>query len=657
MSKKTNTMEKTDRKKYQEQSKADERKRYEEKARKKNEEKAAKKRKKNQISVTGSLSEYPFLLAIKPKESYIFRSNDYQSDGYFYTILSYFHKDGSIDDFGPFWGINRIPTGLDGDISITCVETIQRMSEGWVKEHQTQAENIATMNSNEQATNNNKTNKSKGNKREMDLEQIALELQAGASYLACTYRLQIKAATQELLESALQAIDRLYVDRFSTLYACSYDGEQKEELSTLLRPNHYKKGKPFYFTSTELAGSYSLVTRGIEDEAGEYVGKMFGDVNTAGILFDINRYKHHIIVCNEQIDNRYYRANAADLWGSKISQSCLINNHKVAHIVLNGAKLDKLGPRFGTITRDLNMNVGDINMFEIFGDYDDELSLFPMQMQKLILMAEQAYASTDSDRSVIRGSLEEVATQFYIDQKMWHENAADNRHKIRVAGIPHKDVPKLQMFCAYLDTAYKTMCNTNNRDPEKLHALSILQLTFRNLLSNNGDLFNTITNPVIDKVQTARRVIYDFSELRIRGIGIMMAQLLNIIAFAIMNLSEGDTLIIHGAELIDNTIKNYLSSLFSQLYAKGGRICFLYNDNEKMLQDTAFSAMDKADYTIMGSMTDNCAALYQTVLGQTIPSNLVQLITSKSEELTFLHRDYNNVVFNRDLVLFPKRDL
>ena len=84
-------------------------------------------------------------------------------------------------------------------------------------------------------------------------------------------------------------------------------------------------------------------------------------------------------------------------------------------------------------------------------------------------------------------------------------------------------------------------------------------------------------------------------------------------------------------------------------------MAFLYNDNECMFNDVAFSGMDSADYTIMGTMTDNGVSHYQDVLGQTIPSNLVGLIASKNDRLTFIHRDYNNVVFNRDLVLFPRR--
>lgn len=614
------------------------------------------KKSKEEIIVDGSLTSYPFLMQIKPKESYIFRSNDYRCGEYYYAILSFFHNDGATDDFEPFWGINRIPVGLDQEVSVKCIQSIERMTDGWVKEHQTQAENIAEMNSNEQANGGTtKTGVIKANKREDDLEIIAQELQNGATYLACYFRLQIKAPSQEKLDDAIRTLDRIYTDYFATLYAASYDGEQHGELLSLIRPNIYKKGKPFYFTSTELAGEYSLVTRGIEDDAGEYVGTMYGDVNTAAILFDVNKYKHHVIVCSEQIDNIYGRNCATDLWGSKISQSCLMNNHKVAHIVLNGCNLGDLGPEFATITKKVDMNQGDINMFEMFGEYDDELSLFPMQMQKLILMTEQAYPATDADRAIIRGSLEEIATKFYIDNRMWYENAGNNRSRLRVTGIPHKDVPKLEMFCAYLESSYKAIVNSSSRDPEKLHALSVLNLTFRNLLSNNGDLFNTTTTSVIDGCSSARRVIYDFSQLRVRGIGIMMAQLLNIISFCSGNLGLGDTLIIHGADLIDDTIKEYLGALFSQLYAKGGRVCFLYNDNEKMLNDVRFSAMDKADYTVMGYMTDNCVARYQDTLGQTIPSNLVRLITTRNERLTFLHRDYNNVVFNRDLVLFPRK--
>lgn len=614
------------------------------------------KKKKEETVIEGNLKEFPNLMRIKPKESYVFRSNYYMCDGNYFVILSFFHNDGAVDDFPAFWGIDLVPSGLDDDISITNIETVERMSDGWVKEHQSQAENVAQMNTTEQANpGSSKMNRLKAGRREMDLNQIALEIQAGAVYLACAFRMRIKAPSLEKLDRAVSAIERHYIDAYTTLYAACYDGEQCGELSSLLRPLALKKGKPHYFTSTEYAGAYSLVTRGIEDDAGEYVGTMFGDVNTAAILFDVDRYRRHIIVCNEQIDMVYGRNYASDLWGSKISQACLINNHKAAHIVLDGCNLDEIGPKFPNITKKVDLNKGDVNMFELFGDSDDELSLFAMQMEKLTLMTEQMYPPTDSDRSVIRGYVKEIATKFYIDQGMWYENAKNNRDRLRVVGIPHGDVPKLELFSTYLQTAHKAAVMSGARDEEELHALKILNLTFKSMLDNNGALFNTVTTAEIDTCTSARRVIYDFSQLLVRGKGIMMAQLLNIISFCTGNLGVGDVLVIHGADLIDDTVKDYMTALFEQLYAKGGRVCFLYNDNERMMDDIRFSHMDKADYTIMGYMTDNCVARYQDVLGQTIPSNLVGLITTKNDYMTFLHRGYNNVVFRRDLILKPRR--
>ena len=60
---------------------------------------------------------------------------------------------------------------------------------------------------------------------------------------------------------------------------------------------------------------------------------------------------------------------------------------------------------------------------------------------------------------------------------------------------------------------------------------------------------------------------------------------------------------------------------------------------------------DKADYTILGTMTKNQVADYQKALGQTIPGDLSGLVTIKNEGLAYLRREYMNVVFEQDLAL------
>ena len=220
-----------------------------------------------------------------------------------------------------------------------------------------------------------------------------------------------------------------------------------------------------------------------------------------------------------------------------------------------------------------------------------------------------------------------------------------------MVGIPHKQVPKLEMFVAYLDTAYNNMKSTLARDNEELHALNVLALTFRNLLSSNGDLFNTITSDSIDGAAHGRRVIYDFSRLLQRGIGVAMAQLVNVIGFAVNSMGVGDLVIIHGADKIDAGVKKYLDVQFDKLFDAGGRVAYLYNSIDKMLGDAEFCKFDRADYMIFGNMSDGQAISYQKAVNQDIPADLVRLITNRSESINYIRRGFDNIVFTRDLTL------
>lgn len=610
-----------------------------------------KKKKKKKEKKDYTFNAYPHLLALKPKECYIFHSDYFQIDNQVATILAYFHKDGAMDNFGPFWGINRIPAGLGEDIVTLTFEQISRMPEGWIQDHQTKAEGIAAMDEQEVGRAGTRTSKNAAGRKSQDMDIIARELQEGAAYLNVQFRLMIKAPDVDRLDYALAQIKRLYVDRFGTLEVAAFAGDERAELTGLFNKNEKKIGRGFYFTSTEFAGSYSLVTHGLEDPAGEYVGYMVGDVNNSAVLFDVDNYKHHSVIVNENYHEKLGRVHISDMWGSKVSQSALMNNHKVVHVMMNGCDMDKIGPKFTSLTYKIDMHQGAVNMFEMFGTIDDEMSVFPSQMQKLILMAEQAYETTDSDRSIIRGSLEEVATKFYVDRRMWHENAKLHRDKIRVVGIPHNEVPRLQEFVSYLETAYKQQAMSDAKDDKKLQAVSVLRLVFRNMLSNNGDLFNTITSDTIDGAKSGHRVLYDFGGLMRRGKGVAMAQLVNVIGFAVGNLGYGDTVIIHGTDLIADSVKPYLESQFSHLFAKGGRVVYVYDDTDAMLADKNFCHFDKADYTIFGNMTDTMIMDYQRLLGQDIPPDLARLITNKSDSVCYIRRGFDNVVFKQDLAL------
>ncbi|MFD7661230.1 hypothetical protein [Streptomyces sp. NPDC059788] len=600
----------------------------------------------------GTFDAYPHLLALKPKEKYFFRSDYFEVDGSVACILAYFHDDAAHDNFAAFWGIDRIPDGLDERVTAVVLEQVKRMDDKWIDSYTKQSEKLERLDANEQEETGTTSSQRKAAKISGDLGVTIAELQDGAGYLSVHNRLFLKAPDLATLDDTIDRVTRLYIDRFGTLKAAPYAGEQRQELSGLWKNNEKKKGKGFHFTSTELAGSYSLVTNGLNDKSGEYVGYMVGDVNNSAVLMDVNAYDDHVIVADATLSEYLDRQRVANMWCSKISQATLLNNGQVVHLVLDGANLDKLGPKFERLTSRVDLNQGDVNMFEMFGEEEDELTVFSAQMEKLKLMFEQLYETTDGAvGSIIRSALEDTATDFYIEQGMWRHNAKEQRHRLRVVNIPHTQVPRLQMFVSYLATAHKTLLSSSKTDADQLRAYNVLKGIASAMLSTNGDLFNNHTASAVDGVRDSPRVVYDFSRLIRRGKGVAMAQLVNIVGFAVGKLELGDTVIIHGTEHIDDRVKKYIKEQFDHLHERGGRVVYSYNDVDKMLADSDFNKFDAADYTLFGPMRDGTVAEYQKQLHQRIPPDLAQLITTKGENLTYLRRGVSNVVFHLDLAL------
>lgn len=601
----------------------------------------------------GQVRDYPHLLAVKPRQGYVFHSDYFEIDGEVGCILSYFHDESARDELPPFWGVNLIPY-LPQNVTAILLEQVSRVSESWLADKIKSSERLDRLDTQEQSENGTTSSRRKASKVSADIEQVIDEIQDGAAYLSVHYRILLKAPSLEVLDDVIDDLRRKYIDAVGNLSIAGHHGLQRQELATLFSPNASKKGKGFHFTSTELAGAFNLVTNGLNDRGGEFVGYMVGDVNNSGVLMDVDMYKHHVVVADDDKSRapRMKNAQIADMWGSKISQAALINSKRVVHIILDGADLTgALGPRMETITARIDMSQGDVNPFEVFGERKDQLGLFSTHLEKLVLMTEQAYEPTDSDRSIIRASLKDTLTQFYVDQDMWVRNAKHNVDRLRLVGIPHDQVPQLKLFVTYLDQRYKALTGKANRDDELLHAYSVLSAVFKDMLDANGDLFNVITKDVIDGAQKARRVIYDFSSLVNRGKGVAMAQLVNVLAFAASALGEGDTLIVHGAELIDAGVKPYVTDQFERLYRRNARVALCYNGVKAMLDDSEFNHFDEADWTALGAMSDALVPVYEKKLAKRIPVDMTKVITRRGEGLTFLRRGTVNVVFKRDLAL------
>ena len=614
------------------------------------------------IQFEGKFKDNKFLDDIRPKEGYCFRSDYFEIDDKYAKIVTFVNKGSSKKTLPIFWGINLIPQGVQQDVTIVLLKSVDRMTDAWIEDHQQTADNVTSFNENETKKSTDRKAKHEAEHKSTDIDVIAKELMDGASYLNIHFRLMIKANSLDSLEKAEAAVMRWYSNKFATLKIEPYEGRQRRELGTLLAPNVLKNGKGFYMTSTELAGNYNLVTQGLSDPTGSFLGNMEGDVNNSGVLMDIDDFSSHIVIAGDKKIKKLNKQFMSDMWALKLSNATIMNNNRVIHLVLNGVDLENIGMKrqdgsfidLSPLTSKINMNSGDVNPLEVFGSIDyetgtapDELTAFSSHVKKLTLMLKQLRKS--SDQEIVDGYMSRVINEYYVMEQMWLRNAKEHREDLRILGLPHISYPRLSSMVQTLERMHKAELEKGDRrDPNDLKAVNLIKSTFESLLNTDGDLFDVYTNDVIDNAEYSKRVIYDFSSLRDRGVGLAMAQLVNVLDFATRRIQDGDLLVIHGVEFISDGVREYMSEVVDGIIARGGRIAYIYNNVEKMLDERSFNKFDSADYTALGYMSKSVFDRYIDILKQTVPETLINLVTSKQSDRFYVRRGTDNIVFGFD---------
>lgn len=589
------------------------------------------------------------LMAVKPAWGYRFHSDHFNVDDRVACILEFAANQGVTDGLGFFWGLARIPRGLEQGVSVTVLDSVERMPESWVTDALSRAEGLGNMDAGAQAEAGTVTSRHRASVRQRQLAQIAVEVNNGASYLQDKMRMIVCAPDLETLDRACERLNRYYTEAFSGVYLGSYMGCQRSELQGLLSWNKDKMGRGHHFTSTEFAGSYPLVTHGLEDPAGEYVGYMMGDVNDSAVLCDIDRFGRNVVVCSDTREAQRYGAPVYAVWSAAMVHACLSNGHRVVHLKLDSIDDSGLHPEGLSETR-IDMNRGDVNMFEVFGAPGTDRASFAAHRQKVCLMADLAYSDKADESSVIiREQLGKMLNKFYIHRGMW----ADRGGKVRVLGVAHDQAPLLREFISYITDAYESEKESRGIDPELLSALNQIRLTFTNLAQYNGDLFDTPTSDAIDSVRQASRVVYDFSSLLTRGRGVALAQFVNVVSYAIQSLGSGDLCIVTGAERLSPPVWEYLDTCLGSLHERGGRTALAYGSFDAMFDSYKENRFHAADYTVFGTMTKEEAGRYQKIVDGQVPKDLADLVTSRSPDLAYLHRDFENVVFKLDVPVRP----
>lgn len=594
------------------------------------------------------------------------------------TVALVFAKPGKATELLPQWGVEFISKLVDdvksvnkGDvnaINISFVNTVRVMSSEWVKENQTNADRYYDP---DQAGDSTR-DRVQAQTRTQDMQVIAYEIDKGASYLAVGFKYIISAIDVKHLDDFLEKLQKRLEMNIPGIEIALSNGDIDYEYQRIFDDPMKEPGNKLMFTSQEFAGFYNLVTHGIEDSTGVYMGEQVGDINNTAVIWDMTKFTDRAVMA---IDNRFYRyrdylrgyipeqfqaLNGSDLWLNTLILQLV--REKQGHVFTLALDPMNLVERLKSTTSVVNLNKGTINPFELFGDPADELDIYQANIEKWSIITRQL-ASFDiqsknayHEEAISTIELDDLGTvleQFYIDNKLWVKNAANNRDKLRLVGIDHKDVPTLSEFVSYLGTEYRKYNNPVTGDKTKANELNKLHSIYRNLLSNNGDLFDTITDPIVDVLGNARHTLIDYSHLTKRKGNILLIQLLNSISAIANQAHDGDVLIIHGAQRITSMTESYINEILSDLKVRHVRVVFSYNTADAMFKSVDFNKMSSADWTLTGHLTADEVAKYNELLdNQRQITDVIQTgIQAKNEARYYLRRGQDNVLFDANQVI------
>lgn len=582
---------------------------------------------------------------------------------------------GKADDLPTQWGVYFIQDlvsdaiGKDDNansINVSFINSIRPFDSTWLKQHQRDADRY----SNKTADDNQE--KARVQNEQEDLATIAHEIDRGSSYLAIGLKYVVAAKNLHILDEFLKSLQRRLQRNIPGIIVALPNGDVDLEFSRLFDDPMKEPGRKFMFTSREYAGSYNLVTHGVEDPTGVYVGEQKGDINNTAVIWDMTRFNSNAIIAtgNRFARKRDYQRgmippdfklmSGSDLWlNTLIMQLVREKQGRVFTLALDPLHMTD---RLDTVTSRIDLNHGQINPFEMFGQPGNETQVFSANLSKWEAMtrqmAEQTLRIKDSTQTepittTELADLTDTLTTFYHDSHMWPKDPKNEPEKIHILDLPHEDVPRLTKFIAYLNTEYTKYSRPVYGDPVKADEFNKLISIYRRMQSTAGDLFDTATDPIFGQLGQKRHTLFDYSHLSERKGNILLIQLLNSISAIANQTRDGDVLIIHGAQRIINLTQSYVNQILDDLYARHVRVVFSYNSVQAMLDDTKFNRMSSADWVLTGHLTVDQISQYNKLLGnqRRMTDTVESLIQSNIESRYYLRRGQDNIIFDANQLM------
>ncbi|MEB6279098.1 MULTISPECIES: hypothetical protein [Staphylococcus] len=644
----------------------------------KKDKKAFKKKVKDEVKKR-TLIHNETLSRVAPSGNIKFRDIDFITNGKFATILTFSVKKGSFTDLPPLWGMGLVPK-IDNveefenkDIVSKVVYSITRRKDEWAEKKVQSSTSVSRTGYSESKGADQTVANNYFQQYYVDTQEIANEINNGASYLDLSIRVTITAPTRDDLYNAIYYLEKRYTKHFNNkVELVPFAGEMKTEYSNLMDSAREQRGENYHLTSRELAGSYPFVSSGVNDMNGSYIGQLHGELNSDPVLLDTTNIDKLGVICAKNraadinsVNNFRYDFKATTAWSNKITQDAFVNGNRVIEYVLNGEHVERMREELLSETAYINLLAQDvaINFLEPFADGQDDMSAYNVTISKIQEIARQFSEKEDENDITTLNSqdisnIEKELRGFYIHEGMWKENAVENKADLRFVGLKHNELPVLKEFIAYLAESIHAEKQKSeiHGTTDKERSLERIKDVFDKMKSRNEDLFNRQTTIDESALKEKMKVIFDFKMLKETHHAALMGQFVNSLAYGEQMLEEDDVVIIHGADELTDSVKRHLRTRIGHLNNRGVKVFLLYNDADVLFDKGEGSNENihriwfrNADLRITNSMQPHNVKQYAEIIRKNLPDSVQAGMQSNKDHIYYLNRDTASALFRLEI--------
>ena len=327
-------------------------------------------------------------------------------------------------------------------------------------------------------------------------------------------RIFVYADSQEELVKRVKGIKRK-LDKYEV---AQYVGEQEEEFESIWTPEmqqenllNHRKGTPV--SSGVLGAGYLFNHVRLDDTGGSYFGysRTRGQIMLNPLLVDDTRLTPYFMIAGRPRMGK-------STFVKKLNDDVFARGGKLRIFDVKGEYIPSAMDQGGTVIA-LDGTNNKINPFEIFptatnddGSMVDEIGSFNAHVQKIRNMF--AFQNPDANADDLN-RLENIITDFYINEGMWYQNPSAHLNELQATGLPHDQYPQLGGFLVFVRNVQRQYIN-QSRPSSEVVSINRIVSTFEKMMKSEADIFDGITT--IPDFSREDVVVFDVSGLKAHGL-------------------------------------------------------------------------------------------------------------------------------------------